>query len=579
MADTRVLLQKFHKLAEAEQQILLSLAILFSPVGQTRLQEILRALDCVDPRACKLIAKPLREKLLKQGLIEQNQFGWRCATGGISELLMRIALQTQPDLFSRLANFSLSSREYVAQPYQLVDKVRCLRLFLYLGDNERFEQQLREIEDKFYNDVISVFNLLFFSNFDKAWFDSLNSHLKTFVLSRYAHYGVFGLENIGFPLQQLQESIQLGEPSAEASSLALAEYNIILGDTQNIAELIKGDFSVQGLSLKGSLCFIENSNNEALENYAAAIQLIKKQTRKRNVCLPGIHGYFFNLALFKDREPESLSLLRNQLNILAKSKEEDEFENINRRLLEAVNVYQGQVHSLEYTSHIVRAFSRPYDMLFHALILYWLDSIAIATDFDAKFLGTFKKYCLQAEQVGAIFYTAVSATLLEKLGIKDSKIKRLAIKYKHLPCIHLVDLLPQVEKWERALQALTQINAPAMGSGAAGQAKSRMVWILTLDGNDATLEPREQKIGKTGRWTKGRPVALKRLVYERETFDYLTEQDKRICHQIEVEQETNYYGYGRTEYYSLEENGLIAAIGHPHVYWAQAAKYDTPIII
>jgi hypothetical protein len=71
-------------------------------------------------------------------------------------------------------------------------------------------------------------------------------------------------------------------------------------------------------------------------------------------------------------------------------------------------------------------------MLFHALILYWLDSIAIATDYDKNFLIKLSKYCLQAEQGGAIFYTAVSATLLQKLGTKDSEIKRLSVKYKNL---------------------------------------------------------------------------------------------------------------------------------------------------
>lgn len=581
MSDTGALLKKFYELSENEQQILLSLAIIFSPTSQIRLQEILHTLSCVEPKVYKKIVTPLGKKLLKQGLIEQNQFGWRCATGGLSEVLMRIAVQKYPDLFASLAKFSLASRDYVPHQYQLVDKVRCLRFFLYMGEVEKFIFQLNQIENEFPNEVISVLNLLFFSNFEKNWFDSVNSNIKIFVLSQYAHYGVFKLENISFPLQLLQESIKPGEgDNDEASSLALAEYKIILGDTQNVAELIQGDVSVKGLTLKGSLYFIENRNSEALECYTAAIQLTKKQTRKRNVCLPDIHSYFYNLALLKTQTPDNLNFLRHQLALLAKNKEEDEFENINRRLLEALDVYQGQTRSLEYTSYVFRALSGPYDMLFHALILYWLDSISIATDFDVRFLGDFKKYCLRAEQGGAIFYAAVSAILLEKLGIKDSKVKCLAVKYKDSPCIHLVDLLPQVEKWERALQALTQINpSTTVGGSVTRHTESRMVWILTLDDNDATLEPREQKIGKTGRWTKGRPVALKRLVYERETFDYLTEQDDRICNQIEVEHETNYYGYGRTEYYSLEENGLIAAIGHPYVFWANAAKYDTPIII
>ena len=138
MSNIESLVKKFHKLSADEQQILLSLAVLFAPVGQTRLQEILRALNCVEPRVYKQVAKPLREKLENEGFIVISSDGWCCVTGGLSETLVRIAFQEYPDLFAKLAKFCLADRNYVPQHLKLIYQVRSLRFFLYAEEVEKF---------------------------------------------------------------------------------------------------------------------------------------------------------------------------------------------------------------------------------------------------------------------------------------------------------------------------------------------------------------------------------------------------------------------------------------------------------
>ncbi|NOQ63953.1 MAG: ATP-dependent helicase, partial [Methyloprofundus sp.] len=323
--------------------------------------------------------------------------------------------------------------------------------------------------------------------------------------------------------------------------------------------------------------FIENRNDQALDFYHAAIAKIKKETRKRNIILPNLHAYLFCLALLKTRNAEHLATLSKQLALVEKSKDYNEFKGIHQALAMTVQVYLGQEQALEYDQHLVSNLSEPYDLLFYCLALHWIDAIEIVTDYELDFLPNLKSYCLQADKVGAVFYTAVTANLLQQLGIKDKKILALAAQYKDSPFTHLVNLLPKVEAWERALQALSLVNSSSASVGAS-TTSSRMIWTLA-EGDDGEffLVPREQVIGKSGRWTKGRPVAVKRLADELDSFDYLTAQDKRICQHIETDYEQSYYGYGRTVYYSLGANAFIAAIGHPHIYWASAAKYDTPI--
>ena len=45
-------------------------------------------------------------------------------------------------------------------------------------------------------------------------------------------------------------------------------------------------------------------------------------------------------------------------------------------------------------------------------------------------------------------------------------------------------------------------------------------------------------------------------------FAYLSDQDRRICAHIEMDYESNYYSYHRTEVYSLGADAVIAAVGH-----------------
>ncbi|TXK93133.1 hypothetical protein BMR02_15690 [Methylococcaceae bacterium HT1] len=65
------------------------------------------------------------------------------------------------------------------------------RLYLYLGDDKQFETCYLDIENEFPKEAMSALELLFFSPFDQAWFESINNNIKEFVLSSYAEYGFF----------------------------------------------------------------------------------------------------------------------------------------------------------------------------------------------------------------------------------------------------------------------------------------------------------------------------------------------------------------------------------------------------
>ncbi|NOQ64090.1 MAG: hypothetical protein GQ582_06220, partial [Methyloprofundus sp.] len=293
MPSINTLLNRFNKLPEEEQQILIALSMVFIPIGQTRFQNLLRQLECIEPLVYKKIAKPLREKLLASELLEETNAGLRVTTGGLSEKLMRIGVKKYPDMFVKLAKWGIADQEYVPYQYQIIALGAKLRFFLYLGLDDAFIAQFEQVESVHPKHIERILSLLFFADFDAEWFASIHVNIRTFVLTRSIEANFFELKQTDFVLQLLQQTIASG---AADSAILLAEYNTLLGHTEGVEQLIQQDDSVQALCIKGSLCFIENRNDQALDFYHAAIAKIKKETRKRNIILPNLHAYLFCLA-------------------------------------------------------------------------------------------------------------------------------------------------------------------------------------------------------------------------------------------------------------------------------------------
>ena len=93
----------------------------------------------------------------------------------------------------------------------------------------------------------------------------------------------------------------------------------------------------------------------------------------------------------------------------------------------------------------------------------------------------------------------------------------------------------------------------------------RMVWFLDYQDNGyCSVSPREQKRKPNGSWTKGRPIALKRLLTELESFTYLTLQDKQICSHIYAHEYKD--GWYTNVEYIFDDKYLSAVIGHPLIF-------------
>jgi SNF2 family DNA or RNA helicase len=570
------LLPFFNALSIDEQSIMLVLAVIYAPIGQSSFAKLLERSACFDRQTLGLINKPLRDKLLNSKLIILSTDGWRC-NEDIAEPLMRIALD-QP-WFSKLTQQLIAEPNYFySAKVNAYHAIKQLRIFLYQGNESAFSANIERFYTDYQKSFTEAINLIFFKHYDAVWFSSLSDQIKFQVLDYLLRDGRMDFIDMSAPYKLLEQFFGKVRPSNPIIVHGLIEERLLRGNFKDAEQWLVGDNSFDALKLLATLRFLENNNDEAIALFELAVKVLKKETGKRNVSIEGIHGFFFNLALLKSRIPKNIVLLKQQIQItIKKTSQNEEFYLLNLILLDAVDIYQGKATS-EQSQHLLIANKLAYERLFHTLLLYWIGEINNINKHprNKEFLADLATFSLQAQSLGYGWYAAVSSLLLQRLNYKHEACQKLAQQYLQSPFKDIIDLLPQVSAWQRALEALTQLTVE---SEVPVQAELRLIWSLSLQNNAVLLEPKEQRLGKNGRWTKGRPIALKRLHHDIADFDYLTEQDRRICKHIQVEKEASYYGYSSKEYYALPSSAIVETSGHPFVYWLNQEASTPPVDI
>ena len=569
------LLALFNALSNDEQSIVLALSVIYAPITQTGLQVLLRTTACFDKKIIALIDRPLREKLQKSNLMVITQDGWR-GNDDIAELLMRRALE-EP-WFNKLAQLLIAEPNYYSSRISVFHAIKQLRIFLYQGNESAFAANIQRFHTEYPQQFAVNINKIFFNDYDADWFLSLSDNIKFHVLKYFLLDSRVYLTDVSVYYQLLEQFFGAVKSDNPDIVHTVIEQRFLRGNTDDAEIWLGDDSSAEGLKLLATLRFLQNRNEDALELFNAALKALKKETGKRNISIDGLHGYFFNLALLKSRNLKNLLLLKQQTQITLKLAWQNEgFYLLNLILLDAVEIYQGKATS-EHSVYLLKTNKLAYERLFQALLLYWIGEIeAVAGNAqNSGFLADLAEYCQQAQGLGYGWYAAVSSALLQRLDYKNEPCREIAQLYLQSPFNDLIDLLPQVSKWQRALDALTQLTAEPL---TVVQKDLRLIWSLSLNNNVVTMAPKEQSLGKSGRWNKGKPIALKRLYHDMADFDYLSEQDRRICAHIDIEKEPAYYGYSAKEFYTLSSKAVIEAAGHPHVYWLNQEALNVPVDI
>ncbi|MCG6863001.1 MAG: ATP-dependent helicase, partial [Chromatiaceae bacterium] len=575
-----LLIDAYERYPRAEKAILQVLSIVYQPINQTTLQRILDHLEWRTPdgaRLSEIMAKPLRERLLADGLITHEKGLLQCHPD-VVEVLTREAVAA--GVFGQFAMAAeavvpLGEQYAVRHREEGPVQVRKLRLDLYRSNDRAVLKQLgldgAPFQLRDYGLTKSLVRICTHP-FDRQWFDALSPALRfqalAFLLSEAAAY----LRGSRDAWRLMVDYFGAHPPHPDVA-LFLAEQWLYRGEPGN-AEALLPDDSPHSLSLLGWARFIQGRHEDAIAQFEAATKAARRRSRKRNIHIPGLAGVCFLLALQRSGDLSHRELAQKQVLIAAKATAHDPFEPVFRLLGDLLSILAGEMRAEQ--SIWLRRDSlaiEPWLDLFRGLALHWLGEMH-----RPRQLARLTKYCNTAHEAGLAWYAREAALLLRKKGTRDLCTEIAGEKQQAETFRPITDLFRPEAPWERTLRALKGVREGGADAAAATESDLRMVWRLYCGDHDCSLEPREQKRTKRGGWTKGRPVSLERLYQQQDAFDYLTPQDRRICGQIEAETVYEYYGHYPRNQYSLDgDQALLEAIGHPLLFWADDPEHPVEL--
>jgi SNF2 family DNA or RNA helicase len=529
--------------------------------------------------------KPYLDRLIEVGvLVQQSGYGPQCHPL-ITEIATRDAVQSKR--FDRLVQavekgFPIP-RRWKDGPVSFGNDrqlIREIRVGLYRRDIKFIKKQIEDYYKYTYqknkialNDVyLQICN----NPFDPDWFRTLPTELYENALVSILHHSMLELVPADAAFSLLWEDVaQSKQASSVLQFVMLIEQLLLRGKLHEAEQILKQaakEHDNQFAALWGYIAFLQGDDAAAIEQYAIALQALKKGAGKRKIYFQSLSGIFFILALLKQGTPERLSEAAEYASIARQAKH---WLSPTYAVLEnVVNVQQGDIVKKEWIIHTPIAphyGGNSLETLVCSLCLYWVDAEQ-AKKHLPKMLEPFFD---DANAAGYLWLAQITGALLAQLKPRSPYGKRAAALRSESGMRSLVDLIQPQEPWELCLNALANLQKDQPQTTTKPDSNSRLAWFITFyPSSGYVLQPREQSLNAKGEWSKGRPIALKRLKTSVDEFGYLTPQDVKICSYIK----TYTYGWGNKTEYTFGEKAIAALVGHPYVFWEDAPGTRVEVI-
>jgi len=576
------LTEAYDELSTIEQLLVQLFSVIYEPVNRTSLLLCLNRINVTDKQGnafTNLSLKPYLDGLLSKGVLIQNSGEGPQCHPFLTEIATRHAV-----IFGRFEPFVKEIKIVLPLPTRWKNGpryfrnerqfLREFRIELYRQDITSLQQLVKDYYATSYPaeklSIEEIYEQIGNNPFDPAWIRTLSPELAEAILSSVLNVSMLKLTPAPEALQLLQEACAKPE-SSDFLRILRIEQGMLRGqfaEAQRMLEQLAKHYGSRASNLQGWLLFLRGENEKAIAAYTDALQAMKKGTGKRKIYFQSISGLFFILALIKQGGADRLREAEEYIRTAIQAKH---WLSPTYSVLEyLLKLQQGDLAAKPI---LVNTAPRPgqqsLEFLIRALCLYWSD----ADQAKARLPKVLAEFYKNAGAAGYTWLAMETAELAARFK-SSSPSSRQALEFRRTQGIlTLVDLLQPRETWELCLTALTSLSKDTSATTTTKPASDlRLAWFITLYGNhNYSLEPREQKFSVKGEWSKGRPIALKRLKKAGE-LDYLTSQDLRVC----AELESDYGYYGQTNY-SFGEKAIAALVGHPYVFWADAPT--TPIEI
>ncbi|HNG59288.1 MAG TPA: DEAD/DEAH box helicase, partial [Cellvibrionaceae bacterium] len=280
----------------------------------------------------------------------------------------------------------------------------------------------------------------------------------------------------------------------------------------------------------------------------------RKKIHKGTKYLPGIWGYMYCLAALGTNTSESLAALATQVQQGIKQRRAA------YNLLEPLVAQLQGGHAIAPIIGSIGSINlNQFSGLIQLLVIIWRQA-NIGDEGSARLSGHVQSLHTLGYQWLAAEFDAINTLHFKAPAVLPGW----HAQRQRLP---LFKALPQEETWQRALTALTKLQRSGSSEG-----DTRLVWWLRWLSGELAIEPREQKCSAKGVWSKGRPIALKRL-YQGDATAGMSSQDARVIDCIERNRDYYY-----EEYVLNLAKALPLLVNHPALYWQEAPEVRVELV-
>ncbi len=554
------------------------LSVIYEPVGITKLISCAKSFGLTQknsnqhtPQSLKKILLPLIEQHIV--LLNEDNKQYSCHPSLVDE----IAKQAISDgVFVKLAQVV---RNIIPVPHHQwrgtipsswPQAVREVRIAFYMGHEQQTQDALILCEQHFarqyYNE--SPLAKLCFSPFDPELFSKLPPLTSANALLFAFNSGISPSkintnEVLTWVIDALENHRYTLHPAAY---LEITKYLILKGKLDAAKKIIFHAPDYEKNILQGWLFCLAEKDNDAIQSFEHALTLLKKNTRKRKIFIGSLSGIFFLLSLFRRGSQEDVRKIGEYIDIAKKANTLSPV--IINTLSQLLAFVKGSNSNLYYLQSLPKwpANRTAFEYFILVLVLYWTDKSAAK-----KHQKELARCVKEIKNSDYQWLYAESTELLSRLDKTNAKKHaRIAEKVRDRCGFEsLVDVIKTKEPWERALDAMSNLDRPQKKN--TPQKKSRLIWILSSQhGELGDVLVKEQKQNAKGGWSVGRQIALKRLLEDRDSFDSLTEQDIRASKGIISSRD--YWGIS----YDIDPATLLPLlVGHPLLFSSTAQ--NTPL--
>ncbi|XOF32814.1 MAG: DEAD/DEAH box helicase [Candidatus Electrothrix sp. YB6] len=556
-----------------EQFLLRFISIIYEPVSTTFLGNCLAEADIPIPDIRRLTKSELElavSQLRKMELLnELNQ----CPPSLAEYLTRQAAAQGDfTDFAALIEKKAPVSYLYGKWATRCQRALRQFRIGLYTDDFEKIDEAVtflaRHGREHIGPEPPAV--RIVARNFSAAWFSGLPGSLQFYLLDSIIRYSMDKLCHFPAVISYLEDKdkMPLSEDERVPFQRMLAEYYLFQGNLDRLEALLTTHADIfQGSGFAGSLAFLQDRKQEALELFEQDLALLNKYAEPEGSFFFNINGIFCLLALLARNNEQDRSLIRRAVALILEQCAEGPLE-ISVRFLDAyARSIDGILPDMLVLTERLEAEERGLSTLTAVLALYWM-----GVEIPKKFQDALVSLCRQAENNNFSWLAGETAELLAAIDASQKKQAEKAKKFrKQNKCATIIHIVsPDKHSWKQSLQELITVTSRSR----APEKTSRLIWLVGFDGENLELNAKEQKRKGRGKWSKGRGIGLNRLM-EPEQFDFLTEQDQKICAALRQIGDINSRNGGCA--FDLDE-ALPALVGHPIVFLENSGRTPVEVV-